>query len=161
LEVSAPVPAALASRPSEVGAWFQLATFETSFHQLRQKPRSFRTCGASRSSAFDTIQHGGLWVTGGFIVGFDSDPETIFQDQIEFIEQAAIPWAMAGFLQAPPTTPLYERMGKEGRLLENPVATSNFNPPNFRTLLPLPCFSGGIATLWPPSLRRRATSAGA
>jgi hypothetical protein len=101
------------------------------------------------------IQKGGLWVTGGFIVGFDSDPETIFHDQIEFIEQAAIPWAMAGFLQAPPTTPLYERMRKEGRLLEDPAATSNFSSPNFRTLLPLPLLLGGfretLAALYSPS----------
>jgi radical SAM superfamily enzyme YgiQ (UPF0313 family) len=102
-----------------------------------------------------TIQNGGLWVTGGFIVGFDSDPETIFQDQIEFIEQAAIPWAMAGFLQAPPTTPLYEHMRREDRLLENPAATSNFSSPNFRTLLPLPLLLRGfrdtLAALYAPS----------
>jgi len=102
-----------------------------------------------------TIQNGGLWVTAGFTVGFDSDPETIFQNQIEFIEQAVLPWAMAGFLQAPPTTPLYERMRKEGRFLENPTATSNLSSPNFRTLLPLPHLFGGfqdiLATLYSPS----------
>jgi radical SAM superfamily enzyme YgiQ (UPF0313 family) len=102
-----------------------------------------------------TIQNGGLWVTGGFIIGFDSDSETIFDDQREFIEQAAIPWAMAGFLQAPPTTPLYERMRKEGRLLENSGATSNFSPPNFRTRLPLPFLLEGyrdtLSALYSPS----------
>jgi radical SAM superfamily enzyme YgiQ (UPF0313 family) len=102
-----------------------------------------------------TIQNGGLWVTGGFIVGFDSDSETIFDDQREFIEQAAIPWAMAGFLQAPPTTPLYERMRKEGRLVENFTATSNFSPPNFRTKLPLPFLLQGyrdtLAALYSPA----------
>jgi hypothetical protein len=45
---------------------------------------------------------------------------------------------MTGILQAPPTTPLYERMKKEGRLLENKPEPSNFEPPNFRTVLPLP-----------------------
>ncbi|HXJ94954.1 MAG TPA: B12-binding domain-containing radical SAM protein [Terriglobia bacterium] len=101
-----------------------------------------------------TIQNGGLWVTGGFIVGFDSDSETIFDDQRQFIEQAAIPWAMAGFLQAPPTTPLYERMRKEGRLLDS-GATSNFSPPNFRTRLPLPFLLQGyretLSALYSPS----------
>jgi len=50
---------------------------------------------------------------------------------------------MAGFLQAPPTTPLYDRMLKEGRLLMESTATSNFDPPNFRTLLPLPILLEG------------------
>jgi radical SAM superfamily enzyme YgiQ (UPF0313 family) len=101
-----------------------------------------------------TIQNGGLWVTGGFIIGFDSDSETIFDDQREFIEQAAIPWAMAGLLQAPPTTPLYERMRKEGRLLDSGT-TSNFSLPNFRTRLPLPFLLQGyrdtLSALYSPS----------
>jgi radical SAM superfamily enzyme YgiQ (UPF0313 family) len=117
--------------------------------------KKFQNLRRDPLECIQTIQKGGLWVTGGFIVGFDSDPETIFQDQMEFIEQAAIPWAMAGFLQAPPTTPLYERMRKEGRLLENPAATSNFSSPNFRTLLPLPLLLGGfrdtLAALYSPS----------
>jgi len=83
------------------------------------------------------IQSEGLWVTAGFIIGFDSDTEEIFEQQRDFIERAAIPWAMAGFLQAPPSTPLFDRMLKEGRLLMESTATSNFDPPNFRTLLPL------------------------
>src|SRR5215469_14939221 len=49
------------------------------------------------------IQQNGLWVLAGFIVGFDSDDETIFGRQFEFIEKTAILWAMAGLLQAPPT----------------------------------------------------------
>jgi radical SAM superfamily enzyme YgiQ (UPF0313 family) len=101
------------------------------------------------------IQEGGLWVTGGFIVGFDSDRETIFDDQREFIERAAIPWAMTGFLQAPPTTPLYDRMRREGRLLENWTATSNFTPPNFRTRMPprflLEGYRDTLAALYSPS----------
>ena len=93
------------------------------------------------------IQSQGLWVTGGFILGFDSDTEDIFEQQRDFIEQAAIPWAMAGFLQAPPTTPLFDRMLKEGRLLLESTATSNFDPPNFRTLLPLPVLLEGFRAI--------------
>ncbi len=82
------------------------------------------------------LQRGGLWVMGGFIVGFDSDTPGIFDRQRELIERAAIPWAMAGFLQAPPTTPLFDRMLAEGRLRLDSQATSNFNSPNFDTVLP-------------------------
>ncbi len=101
------------------------------------------------------IQSEGLWVTAGFIVGFDSDTEEIFDLQAEFIEAAAIPWAMVGFLQAPPTTPLFDRMMNEGRLLMESTATSNFDPPNFETLLPLPVLLKGfrkvLASIYAPS----------
>jgi radical SAM superfamily enzyme YgiQ (UPF0313 family) len=101
------------------------------------------------------IQSQGLWVTAGFIIGFDSDTEDIFEQQKDFIERAAIPWAMAGFLQAPPTTPLFDRMLKEGRLLTESTSTSNFDPPNFRTLLPLPVLLEGfreiLVSLYAPS----------
>ncbi len=101
------------------------------------------------------IQSQGLWVTAGFIIGFDSDTEEIFEQQKEFIERAAIPWAMAGFLIAPPTTPLYDRMLKEGRLLMDTTATSNFDPPNFKTVLPLPVLLKGfkevLSSLYAPS----------
>ena len=101
------------------------------------------------------IQNQGLWVTGGFIIGFDSDTEDIFEQQRDFIERAAIPWAMAGFLQAPATTPLHERMLKEGRMLNQSDATSNFDTPNFRTLLPFPVLLRGfretLVALYSPS----------
>jgi radical SAM superfamily enzyme YgiQ (UPF0313 family) len=93
------------------------------------------------------IQEAGLWVLAGFIVGFDSDGEDIFDRQLEFIEQTAITWAMAGVLQAPPTTALYDRMKREGRLFEDSQATSNFSPPNFRTVLPLPTLLRGLCQL--------------
>jgi radical SAM superfamily enzyme YgiQ (UPF0313 family) len=101
------------------------------------------------------IQSQGLWVTAGFIIGFDSDPADIFEQQATFIERAAIPWAMAGFLQAPPTTPLFERMLKQGRLIMETTATSNFDPPNFTTVLPLRFLLEGfrktLSALYDPS----------
>ena len=93
------------------------------------------------------IQKSGLWVLGGFIVGFDSDDETIFERQREFIEEAGITWAMAGMLMAPPTTPLYDRMKKEGRLFEDSEATSNFSAPNFQTVMPIDKLVHGLSRL--------------
>jgi radical SAM superfamily enzyme YgiQ (UPF0313 family) len=65
-----------------------------------------------------SLQRAGLQVMGGFIVGFDSDTSSIFQRQIEFIQKSGIVTAMVGLLQAPYGTQLYDRMQKEGRLLD-------------------------------------------
>ena len=63
------------------------------------------------------LQQSGLEVQGGFIVGFDSDTQTIFQRQIDFIQNSGIVTAMVGLLQAPPGTKLHERLKKENRLV--------------------------------------------
>ncbi|MBS3751281.1 MAG: B12-binding domain-containing radical SAM protein [Anaerolineales bacterium] len=63
------------------------------------------------------LQHSGLEVQGGFIVGFDSDTSSIFQRQIDFIQQSGIVTAMVGLLQAPPGTKLFKRLKAENRLL--------------------------------------------
>ena len=109
--------------------------------------RKFQNLRADPLECIRHIQRRGLWVTGGFIVGFDSDDARIFDRQAEFIERSGIAWAMAGILQAPPTTPLFDRMRREGRLIETSMATSNFSPPNFRTTLPLNTILGGLARL--------------
>jgi radical SAM superfamily enzyme YgiQ (UPF0313 family) len=79
------------------------------------------------------IQRAGLQVLGGFIVGFDHDRPSIFQRQINFIQNSGIATAMVGLLQAPPGTRLYERMKKEGRLCgdssgDNVDGTTNIIP---------------------------------
>jgi len=79
------------------------------------------------------IQNHGLQVQGGFILGFDSDPVSIFKSQINFIQESGIVVAMVGLLNAPPGTRLYQRMKKESRLLEtvsgdNTDCSMNFIP---------------------------------
>ncbi|NLE08751.1 MAG: DUF4070 domain-containing protein [Dehalococcoidales bacterium] len=65
------------------------------------------------------LQKFGLEVQGGFIVGFDSDPESIFQTQIDFIQKSGIVTAMVGLLNAPTGTKLYKRLKSEGRLTKS------------------------------------------
>ncbi|MCP4395693.1 MAG: B12-binding domain-containing radical SAM protein, partial [bacterium] len=62
------------------------------------------------------IQSYNISVSAGMIVGFDHDDERIFQEQLDFIMEANIPWAMTGILQAVPKTPLYKRLKREQRL---------------------------------------------
>src|SRR5436853_2318960 len=48
------------------------------------------------------IQSYGIEVMAGFIVGFDNDPPDVFERQIQFIREAAIPLSMVGLLNALP-----------------------------------------------------------
>lgn len=76
------------------------------------------------------IQDAGMEVWCGMIMGFDSDDATIFDRQIEFIQQARIPFSMSGILHAIPKTPLYERLLEDGRLdlRDPPEYGSNIRP---------------------------------
>lgn len=67
-------------------------------------------------SAVRRIQQAGIEVTGGFIIGFDSDPPDIGDRQIRFVRQLAIPTAMVGLLIALPNTRLWDRLTGEGRI---------------------------------------------
>jgi len=62
------------------------------------------------------IHRAGMQVQGGFIVGFDNDPPSIFQRQVELIQKSGIVTAMVGLLQALPDTRLYQRLKGENRL---------------------------------------------
>lgn len=62
------------------------------------------------------IQSFGIQVQGGFIVGFDHDPPSIFEKQVSFIKESKIVTAMVGLLNAPKGTRLYQRLLKENRI---------------------------------------------
>ena len=64
------------------------------------------------------LQRYGFEVMGGFIVGFDNDPVSIFRSQVNFIQKSGIVTAMVGLLMAPPETKLWNRLEKENRLLK-------------------------------------------
>ncbi len=79
------------------------------------------------------LQNHGLQVQGGFILGFDNDPASIFENMISFIQKSGIVTAMVGLLNAPRGTKLYRRLKKEKRLLsdftgDNTDCTMNFVP---------------------------------
>jgi radical SAM superfamily enzyme YgiQ (UPF0313 family) len=64
------------------------------------------------------IQSYGMQVMGGFILGFDTDREDIFDRMVDFIQKSGIPIAMVGLLQAMPGTQLFRRLWREGRILD-------------------------------------------
>ena len=105
--------------------------------------------------AIRKIQHKGMEVTGGFIIGLDGDTE--FDSHINFIQEAGIPMAMAGLLTALKETDLWHRLKKEDRLLvessgNNTDMTLNFVPEMPREKL-IEEYRRVISTLYDPTLK--------
>ena len=82
----------------------------------------------------DLLEHG-MDVWAGFILGFDSDGPDSFDQMIDFVQSAAIPYAMVGMLGALPNTPLYHRLERAGRLRPELVG-DQFGMTNVVTILP-------------------------
>jgi len=79
---------------------------------MRKKQNTRRSIAQS----IHKIYSAGLFVTAGFIVGFDSEKQSMADAMIDLIEEAAIPVAMVGLLYALPNTQLTRRLESEGRL---------------------------------------------
>ena len=85
-------------------------------------------------SSVRKIYSHGIEILAGFIIGFDNDTMKTFDKQYRFIMDSGIQTAMIGLLTALPKTPLYERLGKEGRLIaeadnaDNTTLGTNFLP---------------------------------
>jgi radical SAM superfamily enzyme YgiQ (UPF0313 family) len=89
------------------------------------------------------IYRAGMFVTAGFIVGFDSEEGSMADAMADFIQESAIPVCMVGLLYALPNTQLTRRLAAAGRLHPNhDVAAPDFSDQctatlNFDTLRPL------------------------
>jgi hypothetical protein len=70
----------------------------------------------SLADSVHKIYRAGIFVSAGFIVGFDSEKAAVADAMIECIEATAIPMCMVGLLYALPTTQLTRRLAREGRL---------------------------------------------
>lgn len=74
--------------------------------------------GSTLLKRVHAIQHAGLDLWCGMILGFDEDDASIFAAHREFLREARILHVMAGMLTAIPKTPLHARLAAEGRLAE-------------------------------------------
>jgi radical SAM superfamily enzyme YgiQ (UPF0313 family) len=106
---------------------------ETPVEESLKEAQKYQNTRHSLLDSVRKIQSYGMEVMAGFIVGFDHDPEDIFERQIRFIRESAIPLAMVGLLTALPDTQLWRRLKGEGRLLaestgNNTDASLNFIP---------------------------------
>ncbi len=97
------------------------------------------TCDMDK--AIEKIQRAGIEVMGGFILGFDTDTDDVFDRQLAFIRRNGIPQSMVGLLAAMPNTDLFKRLEQEGRLIENDNPHSGDNVDtvlNFVPVMPAP-----------------------
>ena len=84
---------------------------------------SLAECGKAQnlkrdiSASIQKLHNKGIMVSGGFIVGFDNDPPSIFEQMIQFIQKSGVVTAMVGLLNAPKGTKLFQRLKSEDRLL--------------------------------------------
>lgn len=121
---------------------------ETPNEESLEECNKVQNRGRDLAGSVKVLQNRGFEVQGGFIVGFDNDPISIFRSQISFIQKSGIVTAMVGLLNAPRGTKLYQRLKKEGRLLQtftgnNTNIDINFVPKmNYETLI------SGYKNIW-------------
>jgi hopanoid C-2 methylase len=72
-----------------------------------------------------TLNDYGLEITSGIILGLDSETPDTEQRLKDFIDLSQIPMLTINLLQALPKTPLWDRLKRDGRLLEDDSRESN------------------------------------
>ncbi len=82
--------------------------------ETRKAQNSARDLAASVQKLYSY----GMWVSAGFILGFDGERPGIAPHMTKLIREAAIPIAMVGLLYALPGTQLTRRLAREGRLFD-------------------------------------------
>lgn len=127
---------------------------ETPNEESLKECSKFQNKNRDLLASVKTIQRSGLQVQGGFIVGFDNDPLTIFETQIRFIQNSGIVTAMVGLLNALPSTKLYKRLEKENRLIKDSTGNNTDVSINFIPRMNMEILIGGykkiINTVYSP-----------
>jgi radical SAM superfamily enzyme YgiQ (UPF0313 family) len=102
-------------------------TEEESLHECNK----FQNKNRDLLQSVKKIQNAGMQVSGGFIVGFDSDTSKVFQRLIDFIQQSGIVSAMVGLLNAPKNTKLYQQLEAEKRITNEATGNNTDYSMNF------------------------------
>ena len=104
---------------------------ETPVAESLKETTKFQNLRQDLLTSVRRIQSFGIEVMAGFIIGFDNDPPDVFERQIQFIREAAIPLSMVGLLNALPNTQLWRRLKAEGRLLKQSIGNNTLVDLNF------------------------------
>jgi radical SAM superfamily enzyme YgiQ (UPF0313 family) len=101
-------------RANFTSVFIGIETPRTKSLQETRKTQNLR--GDSLEAKLSRIRDAGIVIQAGFILGFDHDDESIFDEQFEFLQRTGIGTPFISVLSPIPSTPLYDRLAREGRL---------------------------------------------
>jgi radical SAM superfamily enzyme YgiQ (UPF0313 family) len=115
----------IAKRP-EILSLMREARFETVFCGIETPdPDALKSIAKQHNmmvpivEAVDTLNDFGMEVVSGIILGLDTDTPDSGRRMLEFVDRSQIPMLTMNLLQALPRTPLWDRLKREGRLIED------------------------------------------
>ena len=115
----------IAKRP-EILSLMREAMFETVFCGIETPdPEALKAIAKEHNNmvpileAVATLNSYGMEVVSGIILGLDTDTPDSGKHLLEFVEHSQIPLLTMNLLQALPRTPLWDRLKREARLIED------------------------------------------
>ena len=121
----------IAKRP-EILLLMREAMFETVFCGIETTdPAALKAIAKEHNTmvpileAVATLNSYGMEVVSGIILGLDTDTPDSGKHLLEFVERSQIPLLTMNLLQALPRTPLWDRLKREQRLIEDDDRESN------------------------------------
>jgi hypothetical protein len=84
--------------------------------QVLETSRKYHNLKNPLLESLNNLKNNGMAVMGSFIIGLDGETQGAGQRICAFMDQTDIPLAMLGVLQAAPSTSLWSRLEREGRL---------------------------------------------
>jgi radical SAM superfamily enzyme YgiQ (UPF0313 family) len=120
------------ARATDILAQMREAGFHTVFCGIETpEPEALKAISKSHNmmtpmlESVQTLNSFGLEVVSGIILGLDTDDARSGERVLEFLEASRIPMATINLLQALPRTPLFDRLQREGRLVDDGQRESN------------------------------------
>jgi radical SAM superfamily enzyme YgiQ (UPF0313 family) len=104
---------------SEAGIYYVLVGLETPNEASLREVKKRQNVGINLGEYIQRFLDYGIAVTGGMLVGFDSDDLNIFEHQYQFAMASPVPVFMLVALVASHSTPLYTRLQQNNRLSPN------------------------------------------
>jgi len=104
---------------SEAGMATVYVGIETPNADSLKETKKRQNIGVDMAETLARFCANGIMVSGGMMLGFDSDTRDIFEQQYEFGMSLPVPMFMVTPLSAPMATPLYARLLAENRLVEH------------------------------------------
>lgn len=101
----------------EAGFRFLFIGIESVSEESLKMMRKNQNTGRNVLSDLHKIQEPGFILMTGYILGLDSDEESVFEAQVNFIQESGALLNIINIIKAPPGTELYDRMRREDRLL--------------------------------------------